>query len=51
MIIEGCVDNKTGRGRLRMEYISKIMKDMDIRSCRNLKELSFDRKTWKVATN
>jgi len=51
LIIKRCVDGKTGRERPRMEYISQIMKNMDIGSYRDLKELSFDRKAWRIAAN
>jgi len=37
LIIEGYVDGKTERGRPRTEYMSQIMKDMDIGSYRDLK--------------
>lgn len=43
LIVKGYVDGKTGRGKPRMEYISQIMKDMDMRSYRDLKEPSFNR--------
>lgn len=38
------MDGKTGRGSPRMEWISQITKDMDMGSCRDLKELSFDQR-------
>jgi len=34
-----------------MEYISQIMKDMDIGSYQDLKELSFNREAWRAAAN
>lgn len=32
LIIEGYVDDKTGRERPRMDYISQIMRDLDLGS-------------------
>jgi len=51
LIIEGYVDGKTGRGSPIMEYVSDIMKDIGIRSYRDIKELSFDREDWRAAAN
>jgi len=33
------------------QYISQIMKDMDIGSYCDLKELSFDREAWRALAN
>lgn len=51
MIIEGYMDDKTRRGRPRMEYMPQIMKDMRVNSYWKLKELSYDREAQKAVTN
>lgn len=35
LIIKGYVDDKTGRERPRMDYISQIMRDLDLGSYRD----------------
>lgn len=42
LIIEGYVDGKTERPGREYEYIPPILKDMRMKSYRELKELSFD---------
>lgn len=51
LIIEGHVDGKTKGGREWMECNSRIMKDMNVESYRDLKELSCDRETWRAVAN
>jgi hypothetical protein len=46
-VIEGYI----GRGRPIMEYMKQIMIDMGKNSYRELKELSYNRKTWRTAAN
>jgi len=48
LIIERYVDGKIGRGKPRMEYVLQIMKDMDMESYQDLKELRFDREVWRA---
>lgn len=50
LIIEGCVDGKTRRGRPRVKYISQIM-DMNMENYRYLKEPNFNKRAWRAVAN
>lgn len=49
--VEGYVVHNTRRGSPRMEYTSQITKDMGMKSCRELKNLSLSREAWRSAAN
>lgn len=50
-LIKGDVEGHIVRGRLRAEYMTQIMKDINKEKYKDLKELSYNRKAWKTATN
>lgn len=48
--IEGYKDSKSGRGRLRMEYTSHTMQNMNMGIYRDFKEFSFVRETCQAVS-
>jgi len=50
-IFERELEGHVGWGRLRTKYMTQIIKDMNKRSYKDLKELSYNRKAWRAAIN
>ncbi|KAF0746155.1 Uncharacterized protein FWK35_00024339 [Aphis craccivora] len=47
IIIEGMIEDTRSRGRPRTRYISQIMQDAEVTSCRELKNMANDREKWR----
>jgi hypothetical protein len=50
-VLEGEISGKNCRGRPRMEYIRKIMKNVKTKSYVGMKRQAENREDWRAATN
>lgn len=50
-VIKGDFKEHVGRERPKSEYMTQLMEDMNKGKYKDSKELSYNRETWKSATN